>query len=423
MEPDDAWRALRRGPLQLARSTWALRSWWYLVGSSLLGLVALVGSLTLVIVGMLTAPVLLGIPLLFALPLIAVAVAHCERRRLPLLQPGQPVPPDPRGLPRGPMSWWRNRASYRPTAREVGFTVMLASAGWLLDLVLAANFAVLLVASALSPVIAHFDSVVVLGPWQLDSTLEALPFAAIAVPVIWIVGGYLLTALAAAQASLTRLLLTTPDAELARRVGELRASRLELVDAFEVERKRIERDLHDGVQQRLVALSMTLGQAELDIGDGPGMDALARAQDQVREALAELRATIRGIHPRVLIDLGLEAAVREIADRAPQPATVHIEAPRAAAGAEAAAYFVVSEALTNVARHAEAELVQITGATEGEWLTLVVQDDGVGGADPNQGSGLVGLQHRLDALGGTLEIDSPTGGPTTVRMRCPWPTP
>lgn len=422
MELDDAWSALRRGPLRMARTTWALRAWWYLLGSSLVGLLALLVAFALLAFGMLTAPVLVGIPLLFALPLVAVVVAHRERRRLLILQPGQEIPADPRPLPRSPINWWRDRSRYRPTAREVGFTLLLASAGWLLDLVFAANFVILLCASALSPVLAHFDSVVVLGPWELDSAAEALPFAAIAVPATWVFGGYLLTALAAAQSSLSRLLLTTPDDELVRRVSELRASRLELVDAFEVERKRIERDLHDGVQQRLVALSMTLGQAELDIDGGPGAETVQRAQERVREALGELRTTIRGIHPRVLIDLGLEAAVREIADRASTPSTVRIDAPRAAAGVEAAAYFVVSEALTNVARHAHAEHVQITGSVEGDWLTLIVRDDGVGGADPRQGSGLVGLQHRLDALGGTLEVDSPPGGPTEVRMRCPWPT-
>ncbi|CAM3321681.1 sensor domain-containing protein [Nocardioides dubius] len=423
MELDDAWGALRRGPLRMARTTWAVRAWWYLVGSSLIGLLALLVALTLLALGMLTAPVLVGIPLLFALPLVAVAVAHRERRRLRLLQPGHETPADPRALPASPRAWWRDRGAYRPTAREVGFTVLLATFGWLVDLIVAANLAVVLGASLASPVLAHYDSVVVLGPWELTSAAEALPFALIAVPVTWVLGGYLLTALAAAQASLTRLLLTTSEQELARRVGELRASRLELVDAFEVERKRIERDLHDGVQQRLVALSMTLGQAELDIDDGPGAETVQRAQEQVREALAELRTTIRGIHPRVLIDLGLEAAVREIADRMPTPSSVHLDVPRSTPAAEAAGYFVVSEALTNVVRHSGARQVEITGAAGAGTLSLIVRDDGVGGADPRHGSGLVGLQHRLDALGGTLEIASPHGGPTEVRMRCPWPAP
>ncbi|HET6166234.1 MAG TPA: histidine kinase, partial [Marmoricola sp.] len=183
----------------------------------------------------------------------------------------------------------------------------------------------------------------------------------------------------------------------------------------------IERDLHDGVQQRLVALALTLGRAEYELSDSPARTLVRDAQRQAETALEELRSTVRGIHPRVLVDHGLAAAVHEIADRSPVPVLVDLQVPAGlpAAAVEAAAYFVVSEALTNVARHADAASARVTAWIEAEQLVLVVVDDGVGGAAPAPGSGLAGLALRLEALDGTLTVSSPPGGPTEVRMSCP----
>jgi signal transduction histidine kinase len=204
-------------------------------------------------------------------------------------------------------------------------------------------------------------------------------------------------------------------------VADLRRSRVDLVDAFETERRRIERDLHDGVQQRLVALTMALGRAELDVPDGPGLVAVQDAHRQAEEALAELRGTIRGIHPRVLVDHGLAAAVHELADRSDLPVTVDIRlAHRLPAAVEQAAYYVVSEALTNVTRHAGARRAGVHAWLRDDTFVLTVEDDGVGGATADgTGTGLAGLVVRLDALGGTLRVTSPPGGPTEVRMECP----
>ena len=147
--------------------------------------------------------------------------------------------------------------------------------------------------------------------------------------------------------------------ELRRNVAELRRSRLDLVDAFETERARIERHLHDGVQQRLVGLTMTLGLAELDLPEGEGRRLVVKAHGEAEAALADLREAVRGIHPRVLVDHGLEAAVREVADRSPLPVSVQLTLPsRLPAPIEAAAYFVVSEALGNVAKHAPGDPVR-----------------------------------------------------------------
>lgn len=201
---------------------------------------------------------------------------------------------------------------------------------------------------------------------------------------------------------------------------DLRRSRVDLVDAFETERRRIERDLHDGVQQRLVALTLTLGRAEYDLPDGPARSLVQDAQRQAETALEELRSTVRGIHPRVLVDHGLAAAVHEIADRSAVPVRVDLTVPDdLPPSVEAAAYFVVSEALTNVARHAAATSARVHGRVDGRSLVLTVVDDGIGGAVPAPGSGLSGLALRLEALDGTLVVTSPPGGPTEVRMTCP----
>ena len=216
------------------------------------------------------------------------------------------------------------------------------------------------------------------------------------------------------------MLLDPREDQLAAAVADLRRSRVELVDAFETERRRIERDLHDGVQQRLVALTMTLGRAELDVTEGPGLELVREAHGQAEAALDDLRSTVRGIHPRVLADHGLAAAVHEIADHAPVPVSVDIRLDdRPPPPVEAAAYFVASEALTNVARHADARQAQVHAWQHNGSLVLTVVDDGVGGADAADGTGLAGLVVRLDALGGELAVTSPPGGPTEVRMEVP----
>ena len=164
---------------------------------------------------------------------------------------------------------------------------------------------------------------------------------------------------------------------------------------------------------------MTLGRAELDVPEGPGLDLVRQAHGEAEAALADLREAVRGIHPRVLVDHGIGAAVREVADRMPIPGTVRIDVPRLPESVEGAAYFVVSEALTNVARHAGARSAQVAGWVHGDRLVVAVTDDGRGGARVGGGSGLAGLVTRLDVLGGTLTVRSPEGGPTEVRMECP----
>jgi signal transduction histidine kinase len=195
-------------------------------------------------------------------------------------------------------------------------------------------------------------------------------------------------------------------------------SRARLVDAFEVERRRIERDLHDGAQQRLVALNVHLGLARLETPlDSPAAEPLARAHDLAKQALTELRELIRGVHPKVLTDRGLAAAVHDVAGRSPVPVDVSLAlSGRLPSAVEVTAYFVVVEALTNVARHARASRASVTASLVDGRLVLRVSDDGAGGADPARGSGLAGLADRVAAVGGTVALSSPPGGPTVVQV-------
>jgi PAS domain S-box-containing protein len=200
---------------------------------------------------------------------------------------------------------------------------------------------------------------------------------------------------------------------------ELAASRARIVAAGDAERRRLERNLHDGAQQRLVSLALML---RLAARRHPDDADLARAGDELSQALQELRELARGIHPAVLTERGLEPAVRALADRAPVPVelAVSLGDDRLPGPVEAAAYYVVSEALTNVAKYADATLVHVTiERVAPDLAQITVSDDGVGGAHPDSGTGLRGLSDRVEALNGRLTIDSPLGTGTTLRATLP----
>ncbi|MFF3859946.1 histidine kinase [Streptomyces sp. NPDC002209] len=210
--------------------------------------------------------------------------------------------------------------------------------------------------------------------------------------------------------------------ELERRVEDLAESRAGVLDAADLERRRIERDLHDGAQQRLVALAMNLGIARATLTDLPpeAKAVIDEAHREAKEAIEELNSLVRGLHPAVLEDRGLDAALSGIAARAPLPVELTVElAHRPGPTVEAVAYFVVSEALANVAKHAEASRCRVEARRDGDLLRITVTDDGVGGADPARGTGLVGLRKRVGSVDGTILINSPLGGPTVVTVELP----
>ncbi|MFF4849117.1 histidine kinase [Streptomyces sp. NPDC001194] len=210
--------------------------------------------------------------------------------------------------------------------------------------------------------------------------------------------------------------------ELERRVEDLAESRADVLDAADLERRRIERDLHDGAQQRLVALAMNLGIARATLTDLPpeAKAVIDEAHREAKEAIEELNSLVRGLHPAVLEDRGLDAALSGIAARAPLPVELTVElARRPGPTVEAVAYFVVSEALANVAKHAKASRCRVDARRDADLLRITVTDDGVGGADPARGTGLVGLRKRVGSVDGTILINSPLGGPTVVTVELP----
>ena len=213
------------------------------------------------------------------------------------------------------------------------------------------------------------------------------------------------------------------DAELRARLDDLQASRARLVEAGDAERRRLERDLHDGAQSRLVALALLLRSARSRAGDDPELAALLdRAQQELQTSLSELRELARGIHPAVLTERGLEPALEALASRAPVPVTLESDARERLPGpVESAAYFVVSEALANVAKYASATHATVAVRRVNGRVTVEVSDDGVGGADAAQGSGLRGLADRVAALDGTLSLESPEGRGTRLRAEIPAP--
>ncbi len=243
-------------------------------------------------------------------------------------------------------------------------------------------------------------------------------------------GGFLLLLLAAqvtrglavADGRLTRFVIGPPN-DLAARVTELEKSREMVVDAAEAERRRIERDLHDGAQQRLVALAMELGRAKTKFSDDLDSARLLvdQAHAQAKEALTELRNLVRGVHPPVLTDRGLDAALSGLVALCPVPVDMHVDVPvRPKATVEAVAYFVVAEALTNIAKHSRASHARVVVEGHGYpgTLTVMISDDGIGGADPS-GGGLSGLAARVSGVDGRLTVESPSGGPTIIAVELP----
>jgi signal transduction histidine kinase len=409
-------------------SSWPLRAVAYLLGTGLAGLLTLVVALLLLTLGGVLAVVVVGIPMLAALALIGLPVGAVERRLLRIVD-RWPVPHAHR-TPHDPgfTPWLRTRFAETDTWRELGHAALLMLVLWPIDLLAVTLGVTVPLALLATPVL--FATV---GDGEQVNVLKA--YAVTSWPVAFAVGvaglvavaasAYGLGLVAAARYSLARVLLTRAGSPLGARITELTDSRVRLVDAFEAERGRIERDLHDGAQQRLVALTMMLGVARLDAPPGPVAEQLARAHDEAGRVLVELRELIRGIHPPLLVDFGLEAAVTDLADRSVIPVDVALTLPhRFAPSIESTVYFVVSEALSNMAKHSAADHGEISGDYSDGWLVVTVTDNGRGGAggssaDPDAGTGLVGLADRVSVVDGTLSVSSPPGGPTRLTVEIP----
>lgn len=421
MHSRNVWHAMS-GPGFLL-SWWPWRSAGYLLTGAVTGAAALVLIAATAAAGAVLAVVLVGIPLLVLAALAGIPVAWVERHRMRLIDADPAADPHRVPLAHGLWAWLTTRMREQATWRELGHALLFAVLLWPVDALVVAVALLCPLSMAATPLlmatVGGGREAKVLKQWTVTTWPAAFGIAVLGV-VLLTLGAYALGVVAGARAGLTRLLIAPREAELDTRVVELTRSRLRLVDAFEAERRRIERDLHDGAQQRLVGLTMTLGLARLDAPPGPVADQLARAQEEADTVLAELRELIRGIHPKVLSDHGLPAAVADAADRSAIPVDVDLAlSGRLPQAVEAAAYFVVREALTNVARHSGASRAEVSGGHRDGRLFLQVRDDGRGGADARAGTGLTGLADRVSALDGRISLSSPPGGPTLLRVEIP----
>src|SRR3954471_6815292 len=266
----------------------------------------------------------------------------------------------------------------------------------------------------ITPAAADFDTFT-LNQWWHAAIVFAIGLATLPITVALVRGT------ASGTGALARLLLGSDAEELEERVGVLTETRAGAVDAAAAELERIERDLHDGAQARLVALALDLGMAEERFDRDPdgARELVEKAREEAKQALAELRDLARGMRPALLAERGLAEAIRSLAARTQLPTTVTVNAgPRVPPAVESAAYFVVAEALTNAVKHARARSAKVRLWRENGRLRIEVRDDGLGGANPN-GHGLSGLRKRIEALDGALRIASPPGGPTLLHAELP----
>ncbi len=365
----------------------------------------------------------LALPFFWATIWCARIAGALERWRLwAFLDRDVPAPQDP-PQSSGLMGWLRANGGHRPFWREVGYTALHLPVACL-------TFAAVVTLWA-----------VPLGLITMPLYINALPSEKLdfwvgtvrpgGVPYLLAVLGLALLPLclaavrriATVRAQMSqRLLSPSPGDALRERVQRLETTRSQAVDAAEGERRRIERDLHDGAQQRLIALAMDLGMAREKLAADPetARVLIDEAHQEAKNAITELRDLARGIHPAVLTDRGLGAALASMASRSPVPVTVDVTLDtRPPETIEGIAYFIVSEALANVAKHAQAKSARVAAAQRGSRLILEISDDGVGGASLDKGTGLRGLADRVATIDGWFHISSPNGGPTTLTVELP----
>jgi signal transduction histidine kinase len=423
-------------PLATLLRPWTQQSTWWALCHNVLGLILgpiefafLVAAFATTTALLVTFP--LAIPFAYALFALGRGFGHLERSRIHALLDvcvGDPVA----ALPDG--SWWarlKARATSAARWREIGHGLLLLPMG------VVAGCSTLVAwcgSAALIPLplyVSHLPGGKArFGLFDVTQGWGAGAVAAGAAVGFLVVAPWTTRAMGAMHAAAGRALLGRGGAaELAAELDRAESGRLAAVDTAESERRRIERDLHDGAQQRLVALAMDLGAAKERLATDPegGARLVAQAHDEAKAALKEIRDLVRGIHPVILEDRGLDAALSAVVARCPVPVALRVELAdddrrgRPPAAVESAAYFVVSEALTNVARHSGAARAWVSIArTAADRLVVEVRDDGHGGASADAGgTGLQGLRDRIAGLGGTLDVLSPPGGPTTILAELP----
>ena len=362
-------------------------------------------------------PLVFLVAAFFAVPLLT----RMQRHRLRTTT-GMDIPAVRR--PRGVVAIARSQAMWRQYAYHLFVAPLLAAGA-------AVSFGLWLMGALFSLVYAYAWRLHQGSVFYQDVSAHRTPFqVAIPIDALVTVGGvvvlfaapWVTAGVAALDARLARQLLGPSRAEeLEHRVERLTQTRAGVVDAADAERRRLERDLHDGTQQRLVSLAMNLGMARAEATTvAEAREAIVAAHEQAKAALVELRNLVRGLHPPVLEDRGLDAALSGVVARMPIPVRLTVDVPRRPSPTvEAVAYFVVSEGLTNIVKHAQASQADVFVQRAGDRLHIIVTDDGAGGADPARGTGLTGLARRAESVDGTFDITSPPGGPTLLTVDLP----
>lgn len=378
---------------------------------------------TLVATGASLLITLVGLPILTATFYLARAAAHLERQRARVFLDTDiesPVrkPPKSKGL------WHRLVAPFadRTTWKELFYL-------WLVQPVQSVvNFTVAVTAWAVPlwaitlPFYATYAPPELWSGEEINTWSEIIPIAIVGLVLLPLVPR-IIHGFARADAAVARWGLSPSKTKaLEERIDSLRETQARSVDIAMADRRQIERDLHDGAQQRLLSLGMDLGMAleKFDSDPAAARALVGDAHQELQRAIAELRNLARGIHPAVLTDRGLDAALSALTARSPIP--VHLDVQlreRPPASVEATAYFIVAEALANAAKHARANAVDVRVRSVGDKLYVVVADNGVGGADEHAGGGLVGLADRASSVEGSFQISSPQGGPTILTAELP----
>ena len=364
---------------------------------------------------------IIGIPLFVALMFLWRALARFERRLLRRLLDVDIASPYRTPLSASRLGRIRDRATDPATWKDLAYLLLLMPLG-----IVSFTVVICLSGTALGLLTLAgwgwaIPGGVDIGFFTVDTVWEGVLTIPLGI-VVWFLFLLAVRGLVSLHGAVARALLTaSPDPVMAARVAQLQDSRARIIAAADAERRRLERDLHDGAQQRLVSLSMQLGLAKRRLAKGEEVGDLIEAADvELRAAIIELRDLARGIHPAVLTDRGLAAALRDIATRATVPVELGaLPDERLPGPVEAAAFFTVSEALTNVARYAQAGVAHVDVRTVDGQLAIEVADDGIGGAEAGEGSGLRGLADRLGALGGELLVSSPPGEGTRLSATIP----
>jgi signal transduction histidine kinase len=413
-------RSPLRNPFRLLVSPEPWLAFLFMLFSFVLGVFWFVVLVTLIAFGSGMVITLVGLPVLALTMLLWIQGARLERVRVraflgePIRDPYQPAPED--------ANWWvklKTRLVDRYTWLDLLYLFLLFPIG-IAEFVIATTAVAFPLSLTTMP--AYYWVGAEIFTIQIDTLPKALVVAVSSLPLL-LIAPYVMVGVGRGHAWLARHLLGSDrEAELEARVGRLTVSRSQALESAVGDLRRIERDLHDGAQQRLVKLSMDLGLAREKMASDPeAAEALiSEAHEEAKRAMSEIRNLARGIHPAVLTDRGLDAAVSALAGRSTVPVTVDIElAERLPDAVESNAYFIIAEALTNIARHSEASRARIRVRQDAEHLYIDVEDDGQGGADAARGSGLAGMADRVDALDGTLAIDSKPGEGTHIHVELP----